>query len=189
MQIKKKLDNRIELKNKILSAFFHILIMSIFEIIFYFFFIIKIERKLFLDKIMFYNQEFKHMYLKNISPQQNLIITNMINSTYDKHYLQILKNNYEQQLSNQKELFTYLLHKAIFISCIIFSIFLLFFLYSRKIIKIKWIIIENILLFLLLGLYEFLFLNLIILKYYPVTDAEIEYLFVCNSISLFNIKC
>ena len=50
---------------------------------------------------------------------------------------------------------------------------------NRKIIKFKWICIENILMFVLLGIFEYLFFTNVIIKYNPVTDDEIKY-FIAN---------
>ena len=45
----------------------------------------------------------------------------------------------------------------------------------RKNIKWTWILIENILMFLFLGIFEYFFFINVILKYDPVTDDEIKY--------------
>lgn len=82
-----------------------------------------------------------------------------------------------------------LLNKAIILSTIVGSIFISTVIYGRKKVKINWVLFENVLLFLFLGFYEYIFFNIIILKYNPITDGEIKYLFVCNTASIFNIKC
>jgi hypothetical protein len=82
-----------------------------------------------------------------------------------------------------------LLNKAIILSTIVGSIFISVIIYGKKEVKINWVLFENILLFLFLGLYEYIFFNLIILKYNPITDGEIQYIFVCDFLNNFNIKC
>ena len=50
---------------------------------------------------------------------------------------------------------------------------------NRKIVKWKWIFIENLLMFLFLGIFEYLFFTNVILHYNPITDDEIKY-FIAN---------
>jgi hypothetical protein len=184
-----KYENKVELKNKLISVFFHIFLMSVFEIFFYFFFIVKIEKELFLEKLMMYNEKIYEKYNDNVSPEEHAIISNTIYNLFNDKILKDLKNNYEEDMYQQKILFNMLLNKAIILSTIIGSIFISTIIFGRKEIKINWVLFENILLFLFLGLYEYIFFNIIILKYNPITDGEIEYLFVCNIASIFNIKC
>jgi len=79
----------------------------------------------------------------------------------------------------QKKLLEHLLYKSIgmsMIASIPTLIFALNAVYHRKIIEWYWIIIENILMFLLLGIFEYLFFINIILKYDPITNDELKYL-------------
>ena len=48
--------------------------------------------------------------------------------------------------------------------------------------KIRWksIIVENILMFALLGAFEYIFFNTIILKYSPITNEELRYSIYSN---------
>jgi hypothetical protein len=46
--------------------------------------------------------------------------------------------------------------------------------YSNKI-KWRWILCENILMVVLLGLFEYLFFMYVIMKYSPITDDEIKF--------------
>jgi hypothetical protein len=184
-----KYENKVELKNKLISVFFHIFLMSIFEIFFYFFFIVNIEKELFLEKLMIYNKQLYEKYNENVSPEEHAILSNTIHNLFNEKMLKDLKDNYEEDMYQQKMLFNMLLNKAIILSIIVGSIFISTIIYGRKEIKINWVLFENILLFLFLGLYEYIFFNIIILKYNPITDGEIQYLFVCNIVSIFNIKC
>ena len=117
------------------------------------------------------------------------MISNTIYNLFNEKMLKDLKDNYEEDIHQQKILFKMLLNKAIILSTIVGSIFISTIIYGRKEVKINWVLFENILLFLFLGLYEYIFFNIIILKYNPITDGEIQYLFVCNIVSIFNIKC
>lgn len=184
-----KYENTVEIKNKLISVFFHIFLMSIFEIFFYFFFIVNIEKELFLEKLMIYNEKIYQKYNDNVSPEEDIIISNIIYNLFNEKMLKDLKDNYDEDMYQQKILFKMLLNKAIILSTIIGTTFITTIIYGRKEIKINWVLFENILLFLFLGLYEYIFFNIIILKYNPITDGEIQYLFVCNIVSIFNIKC
>lgn len=184
-----KYENKVELKNKLISVCFHIFLMSVFEIFFYFFFIINIERELFLEKLITYNKQIYENYNDNVSPEQHVLISNTIYNLFNEKMLEDLKNDYVKDIHEQKILFNMLLNKAIILSTIVGSIFMSTIIYGRKEVKINWVLFENILLFLFLGFYEYIFFNMIILKYNPITDGEIKYLFVCNIISMFNIKC
>lgn len=184
-----KHESKVELKNKLISVFFHIFLMSVFEIFFYFFFIVNIEKELFLQKLMTYNNQLYENYNKNISPEQHIIISTTLHNLFNEKMIEDLKQNYEEDMEQQKILFNMLLNKAIILSTIVGSIFISTIIYGRKEVKINYVLFENILLFLFLGLYEYIFFNIIILKYNPITDGEIKYLFICNTFSIFNIKC
>lgn len=184
-----KYESKVEMKNKLISVFFHIFLMSVFEIFFYFFFIVNIEKELFLEKLMTYNDQLYKNYNENISPEQHVILSNAIYKLFNDKMLEDLKNDYEEDMKQQKMLFDMLLNKAIILSTIVGSIFISTVIYGRKEVKINWVLFENILLFLFLGLYEYIFFNIIILKYNPITDGELKYIFVCNIASIFNIKC
>jgi len=138
---------------------------------------------------MAYNKQLYENYNENVSPEQHAIISNTIYNLFNEKMLANLKENYEEDIHQQKILFNMLLHKAIIISSIVGSIFISTIIYGRKEVKINWVLFENILLFLFLGLYEYIFFNIIILKYNPITDGEIKYLFICNIASIFEIEC
>jgi len=184
-----KHENNIEFKNKLISVFFHIFLMSVFEILFYFLFIVNIEKQIFLEKIKSYNENIQEFYNENITPEQHIIISNYVYQMFNNEILSELKENYKNDMKMQHVLFKNLLKKAIIISSIIGFLFMSSIIYGRKEMKILWILFENILLFLLLGLYEYIFFNMIILKYNPITDGEIQYIFVCDFLSIFNIEC
>jgi hypothetical protein len=136
-----------------------------------------------------YNEQLYKNYDSNVSPEQHAIISSTIYNLFNEKMLEDLKNEYKEDIKQQQILFNLLLNKAIILSAIVGSIFISTVIYGRKEVKINWVLFENVLLFLFLGLYEYTFFNIIILKYNPITDGEIKYLFVCNLASIFNIKC
>lgn len=184
-----KYETIIEFKNKLISIFFHVFLMSIFEILFYFYFIIDIEKDLFLKKITNYNKNFENLYNENIEQSQHYVIKNILIEMFNPDTLDILRNQYKKDLKEQKLLRMILLKKAIMISCFFGGIFICSLIFGKKEVKIKWVSFENVFLFLFLGIYEYIFFNLIILNYNPITDSEIQYIFLCDFLSNFDMTC
>ena len=164
-------NNKYNILNKFISILLHVSIMIIFEIYFYFNYIVYIEKELFINKITNYiNQLFKiETFRYDIIIHDNTLYNNYINS-----------------LKNQKHLLNELLYYACSIaSYIILSlcILLLLGIIKYKEIKWKWLLIENIIMFSLLAMFEYLFFINVIMKYTPITDDELKYL-VYNQILL-----
>ena len=88
-------NNKYDIINKLISICLHIFIMSVFEIYFYFNYVVIIEKTEFMDKINSYFNNFDYMHL---TKPQTLIIKNIIESNqlgtylYDQ-YINSLKNN------------------------------------------------------------------------------------------------
>ena len=162
------------ISNKFLTINLHITIMIIFELYFYFTIVILIEREKFLKKINTIFETTNPLQLNYIQEKlvSQIIIEN--NAVSDKLYQQYIYSN-----EVQKQLLEHLLYKSIgmsIMSSIPTFIFTLNAIYHRKIIEWYWIIIENILMFLLLGIFEYLFFINIVLKYDPITNDELKYL-------------
>jgi hypothetical protein len=183
---------KIEVYNKGLSIFFHIFLMSIFEIIFYFGYIIIIEEQMFMNKINEYVDSVKEQYTNSVSSSSDLLITDIIHSNYNDEYLNIMYNNYQNAIVTQSQLFDVLLTRACYLSGIVGVFFfcnLCNALYYRKHIQWLGLLLENIIMFVLLGVFEYLFFYYIILQYYPVNDDIIKYKTTCSFLELFNITC
>ena len=162
------------ISNKFLTINLHITIMIIFELYFYFSIVILIEREKFLKKINTIFETTNPLQLNYIQERlvSQIIIENNVIS--DKLYQQYIYSN-----ELQKQLLEHLLYKSIgmsIMSSIPTFIFTLNAIYHRKIIEWYWIIIENLLMFLLLGIFEYLFFINIVLKYDPITNDELKYL-------------
>jgi len=180
--------NKIELLNKLLSVFLHIFIMVTFEIYFYFNYVVHIERNEFLKKINSYLNQIESN--ANFNQIQKQIIKNIIESqNYGIEFINYLYEQYMESLQEQKKI----LHQLLILACkmggiigIILLILFGFGLANRKKIKWKWILFENILMFILLGIFEYLFFTYIVLHYNPITDAEIKYFVADNLYNYFN---
>lgn len=161
-----------------ISVSIHTFIMAVFEIYFYFGYVIVIEKKMFMDKIDSYTYALNNYYENNISEDEhNMLVIifpqKQMNSLLEKLYI-----DYINSLEEQRKLLDALLLRSYKMLVVVTSVLVLFFtlgFYSKKNIHWKKIIIDNILMFVSLGVFEYIFFTNIILKYSPVTDAEIKY--------------
>ena len=186
--------NKIDMYNKFLSITLHIFIMVVFEIYFYFNYVINIEKQAFIDKINAYFSELS-LFNPNTRTESYPFINNkqifniLINSNQTKQQLNTLHEEYIESLNEQEQLHNYLLTKSCYMAGFIGLLLLIFFLngiYNKKVIKWRWILVENILMLLLLGLFEYLFFINIIMNYNPISDAEIKYMMVKGMVNYFN---
>lgn len=176
----------IEWLNRFLSIFFHISLMISFEIMFYFKFIINIERTEILHKISSY---IDNINKNELNTSQQLAVKSLLNSDDFQHIYNELYIQYKKSLSEQHKELILLLSRSLFIASAFYFIFLCCFIFglkNRALIKWKWIIFENIMMFTLLGIFEYLFFTQIIMNYNPITDAEIKYYVIRNIYNDFN---
>lgn len=182
-----KLSVKTDLLNKLISVILHIFIMVVFEIYFYFNFVVDIEKEQFLDKIQEYIDELvNNINLDTVSIE---IIKKIFSSKYDNTFMDSLYDLYIESLEQQKKILYQLMTK----SCVIAGIiglallgFVLFGMWKKIKIKWNWIWIENILMFTLLGIFEYWFFMNVILNYNPITDAEIKYYIADQIINYLN---
>lgn len=168
-----------ELLNKSLSISIHILMMIIFEIYFFFDYVIKIENKTFIEKI---NDTFKQLENPKLTKIENEIIKKIIkNENY------ILNDLYNQYIKSKRDQNT-ILHNLFVKSCkmtipfgIICLMLTIISCFRLRDIKWKSILFENIIMFLVLGIFEYYFFLNIILNYEPVTNEEIKYFMANNT--------
>lgn len=168
-----------ELLNKSLSISIHILIMIVFEVYFFFDYVVKIENKTFIEKI---SDTFKQLENPKLNSIEIEIVKKMIKN---KNY--ILNDLYNQYINSKRDQNT-ILHNLFVKSCkmvIPFGIIclMLIFISCFRLRDIKWksIIFENIIMFLILGIFEYYFFLNIILNYEPVTNEEIKYFMANNT--------
>lgn len=168
-----------ELLNKSLTISIHILIMIIFEIYFFFEYVVDIENKTFIEKI---GDTFKKLE----NPQLNAIEIEFLKQIIDNEdyilndlYIQYINSKREQKL-NLHNLFIKSCKMTIpfGIICLVLTIISLF---NLRYIKWKSILLENVIMFLILGIFEYYFFLNIILNYEPVTTEEIKYFMMNNT--------
>ena len=169
--------DKFEMVNKHLSIFLHVAIMISFEIFFYFNYIVYIERNEILKKLETYFRE-----IKRIETNEEIIAIDFFVDTEEfQNFYAKLYADYIKSSEKQKENLQALMATACYIGIPFYIFFVGLMVYGicrRKKIKWSWLIYENILMFLCLGIFEYLFFTNIILNYDPLTDAEIKYYFV-----------
>jgi len=162
--------------------------MIVFEIYFYFNYIILIEKDVFYEQIDNYISELKS---SPIDSNKRMIIKYELKKnkkSYQK-YLNYLYNQYIDSLKKQQKILHTLLTKSCTIAGIVSIILFILFnlgLYNRKKIKWIWIIIENLFMFLFLGIFEYYFFVNIVMNYNPVTNEEVKYHIANDIITYFN---
>jgi len=178
----------IEIIGKLLTICLHILIMIIFEIYFYFNYVVWIEKEEFVNQINKYIGKLDYLPINSV---QKEIIKYVIKSNENIYinYLDYLYIQYINSLDVQKKILYNLLVKACKMASIVGIIFVglfIFGLFYRKKIKWNWIWIENFLMFLFLGVFEYFFFVSIIMNFNPITEEEVKYLVASGIVGYFN---
>lgn len=181
-------SDKIEWLNRFLSIFLHISLMISFEIMFYFKYIIDIEKTEILGKLSNYIDSLNE---SSLSTTQQLAIKTFFNSEDFQIFYAELYDQYRQSLSKQHNTTIMLLKRSLSIASAFYCAFFVFLalgLYkkNKRQVKWKWIITENVFMFVLLGIFEYIFFTQIILNYNPLTDAEIKYYVVRDTYEKFD---
>lgn len=167
----------------------HITLLSLLEPLFYFMYVVKMEKDLFFHQIKkLINQIVNDLDSDSINsvlsnPVVYYVVTSTFgNATYVDEYFSDLKNEYEDSMDENEKNKTRLETKAYMfsgISCLCTIVYFCFhqYIYNEKYLFWK-IILEHIILVLFIGFYEYWFFNNIILHYSPWTDSEITYYIV-----------
>lgn len=153
---------------KILYLILHVSIIIIFEILFYFTFIIKKEYQVFdyLIKDITHNQyynlnETTRIALKNI-------IKNMTNIKYINSRALYDRNN---RLNTKNDLFNQSLIIIVFFS--VLSITIVFLGRYKKLVKIRYLVLDIFLLLCMIGVFEYIFFTKIISHIKPISPYEL----------------
>lgn len=169
----------IECINVSLCVLLHVFVMIIFEIYFYFNYVVVIEKAAFIQKI---NEYFEHAE----KYKYNTFIS--LDTVSYNRWLNVLYAEYMASRNAQAKLLYELLQKACEMGSA-FGVVLLviggFALYNRDRIRWKTILAENIGMLALLGFFEYLFFTRIIMNYNPISDAELEYLVAKKTYDIF----
>lgn len=173
---------------KSISVFLHIFIMALFETYFYFNYVIRLEKQMLINKINQYMNEVNEYYITHKNKKTELYINLLFKNFYEDNGKDYLKNKYEESKNNQEltlnklKVFCYKLIASIF--CF-FAFFVICGFFHKKT-KWKWILIENLCMFGLLGLFEYIFFINVILKYSPFSDDEFKYIIYKETFNILN---
>tara|TARA_B110000305_G_C19433111_1_gene637334 strand:- start:982 stop:1731 length:750 start_codon:yes stop_codon:yes gene_type:complete len=173
----------------IIHVFLHISLLSILEPLFYFLYVVKMEKNLFFNQIkVLINKIIENLDIKRINEiLSNPYIINIISDSYGDNvyideYFNHLKIDYESSMDENNNNKQNLERKAYTFSAISFLCTILYFIFHQCLYKEKYlfwkVFMEHIILVLFIGLYEYWFFNNIILHYSPWTDEEIIYYIV-----------
>lgn len=177
-----------------ISVLLHIWIMFVFEIYFFFYYIIDIEREMFIDKIDAYNRQINHQY-NLLDDDTQLILSNLVQNSEISKIDSVLYEHYQHSMDERKKILHQLFIKScwvwVYLTIVLFISILIGYhsLWAPKMVikkidahPIRWkiICIENLFMFLLLGIVEYWFILNIILQYSPVSDKEIQYILFHN---------
>jgi hypothetical protein len=161
-----------ECLNRLLSIFLHITIMISFEIMFYFKYIINVERDEILSKL--------NSYINSVTLDQNqeLMLQSFLNAESFQTFYDNLYYEYKQSMHEQHQQQIELLQQSITYASAFYGSFIVilsYSIYNKKHVKWYWIVSENVIMFVLLGIFEYVFFTQIIMNYNPLTDDEIKY--------------
>jgi len=161
--------------NKLLLFLTHLFLISMFELIFYFKFVTKYEDQAIINVFSSITNAATQSCSK-LNPEDKQIIINIINFFMNGTQLEIANNQYYQSRINYNNSL-FLLALNIFIGLLTFNfiIFLSSYCYYKRILKIKDIIIDNIIMISILGIYEFIFFSYIVFKYQTTSTQELSY--------------
>ena len=173
----------------IIHIFVHITLLSLLEPLFYFLYVVGMEKDLFFNQIkILINQIIDNLDNDTI----NSILSNPLvyytiintygNDSYIDNYFLELKNDYDESIDDNDKAKEKLERKAYYFSgisliCTICYFGFHQFIYNEKYLFWK-IIMEHIILVLFIGFYEYWFFNNIVLHYSPWTNEEITYYIV-----------
>ena len=177
----------------ILHILMHISLLSLLEPLFFFKYASTIENQVFIDKlksvIVNISNNIKKIEI-NDSEFLNFLLEYFNLDSYDKivNYFNNLKNNSINAAEEKIEYNNSLEFISFIPSIILFSITFFYLIFIKYFLNIKtiYIFLEHIILILLIGLYEFWFFENILLQYKPISNQEIDNLFI--SCTFNNIK-
>ena len=171
--------HKVQTLNYLISIFLHTCLMIVFEIYFYFNYVIVIEKQAFLGKINLYFDHLAHYNHDKYSPFALSLFLN--NASQTDRLVNELYISSQRSILQQRQLLEKLLYEACKIAAtfgmVFCGLFVLGLLHGTRI-KWRWILAENVMMLGLLGCFEYLFFTNIIMNYNPISDAELEYLVV-----------
>lgn len=141
---------------KMLINIFHIYILVTFEILFYFYYIVKIEKKEILDIILSFASQI-HNFIDISSKEKQEIITR------SKNICDNINNNYYDKTNN--ELFETAMNIILISTAIMFILFMVHIYMFKNVKRLLKIIFSSLFFLVIVGCFEYLFFKNIVLDY------------------------
>jgi hypothetical protein len=172
-QLPKKSSLRTKIAKRAISFLFHILLISIFETLFFFLFISKSEDTGIQNTI--------NGYVQGVVSQCSR--WNASESTVVSEFLALFLNASDilgtaSSASEKRRYYNFMLQVQawvyVLILLLVFTIAALAYLIRKVPIKWKNVVVDNVCMILLLGLYEYFFFRTIIYKYQSLSDSELD---------------
>lgn len=142
---------------------FHIYILITFEILFYFYYIVKIERKEIIDVLNSFTNQFKQYIL--LPPQQKNILIQKSNDICN-----VINKDYYNRINH--ELFINSLNIIIIGTTIILILFGIYLYLFRNIKRTFKLIFSSLFFIAIVGIFEYLFFKNIVLNYHIIDNNE-----------------
>jgi len=161
--------------NKLMLFFFHLLLISLFELIFFFGFVVKYENIAIVQLItQITDTSINSCNLLN--PEDKSIVNYFLNNLLNSSQLLINADisSDSRSIFNKNLLALGITYFIILLSINLF-LYLLNYFYLKKKINYKGIMIDNCIMIIFLGLYEYLFFSFIVFKYQTATSDELIY--------------
>lgn len=162
---------------RLLMTITHLSLIALFEIIFFFNIIVNFENNTFINLVNSFTNPITQQCF-NYNNFEKQIITDIFNSIVN---ITTINENANQAYQNRKNHnYIFLIYSWLyFVALILLSIILIIFNYlKKKKVNLKKILIDNLIMCILLGCYEYMFFNTIILNYYIINNVELtKYIF------------
>lgn len=153
----------------------HIFLLSLFESLLFFYFILDIEYQVFIDKISTYIDDISNYVIEN-----NNILFTVIDTNYINDFLYDLKDKSENSEMVRVQSNTILYNKSILITSCLGLFFLSILLISsyKYNINIKKLLFEHLILLSFIAIFEICFFLFIALQYSTISSDELNYFFI-----------
>lgn len=160
----------IRICGKIFYYFLHLLLISLFETLFYFYYISKEEDEAILENLLGLSNSMSNKC--NLLPLNYRIeIINILNNLNNTEYI----NAFNLRKLQNNDLFNYsMTYIYSFIVIVIILGIVLGYIHNNRL-KWKMMIIDTLIMILILGIFEYNFFINIVKKYTPITKEELEY--------------
>jgi hypothetical protein len=162
---------------RLLMTITHLSLIALFEIIFFFNIIVNFENNTFINLVNSLTNPITQQCF-NYNNSEKQIITDIFNSIVNMTTINENANQAYQNRKNHNHIF--LIYSWLyFVALILLSIILIIFNYlKKKKVNLKKILLDNVIMCILLGCYEYLFFKTIILNYYVINNVELtKYIF------------